>query len=907
MFAPSFRWSLMTLLMATLPLAAADDPVLRAAAALYDGIRTVTLPNGLRVYLKPIPDSPIVTTKVAYKVGSADEDLDCTGLSHYLEHLMFKGTTKIKPGDIDRLTLRNGGQNNAYTSEDLTVYHFDFAADRWEAALEVEADRMRNLLIDTAHEFEQEKGAVISELEQGEDEPWEIEHKAILPLLFGKGPYSYPVIGERAHVRGATAKIIKDYYDRWYHPNNASLIIVGGFDPDKALVKIKQLFGTLPTGKLPPRKVAPDPVKRTSPVTHELVSKFEVPRLLIGFNTVRMGDPDDLVLDVVQELLTGGKTSRLYRKLVEQEVVADEVSAANQAGRYPGWFSIQVQLLKDKNRKQVENLVLAELKRLRDEPVSDAELKRVKQSIRASTIFQRESIHSLADSIARAVTTTDLDYLKNFLPRIQAITAADVQKAANRYLDADTRVTVWSVPRQAGAGARKASRTSTRARQQDRAGDQAGSGFTLTNAKRVVLPNGLTLLLYENRRLPIVVADVQLRRLRLLEPEPQMGVANMVGNLLDEGTSKRSGPEIAELIENVGGELGFSSNGGRVKVLASDRSLGLGLLFECLRDAAFPADAFAREKEQTLSQIDDAEQQPDTKAQLTYRALVYPKHPLGWPGLGKRETVEKLEVKDCQAFHRRVFVPGNLIVALVGDFDSQQVIDEITKLTADWKAAAPQIPTAPPVELPKTFTQKIVTMPAAAQLHFFMGHPGIKRNNPDYYKLLVMDYVLGTGPGFTDRLSARLRDRQGLAYTVSANISTSADVETGVFTCHIGTQPKNFAQVKKEFLEEINRLRDEAPTADEVEDAKKYLLGNLPFQFTSNGRIASQLLNIERNELGFDYLDKYRKAVAAVTAADVQAVAKKHLHPDRMILVAAGALDEQGQLLQKLAAPKGKK
>ena len=163
-----------------------ENPALQAAAALYDGIRTETLPNGLRVYLKPVPGSPVVTTMVAYKVGSADENLDHTGLSHYLEHLMFKGTDKIKPGDIDRLTLRNGGANNAYTSEDFTVYHFDFAADRWQAALQIEADRMQNLRIDAAHEFEQEKGAVVAELERDEDEPWDIETKTILPLLFGK-------------------------------------------------------------------------------------------------------------------------------------------------------------------------------------------------------------------------------------------------------------------------------------------------------------------------------------------------------------------------------------------------------------------------------------------------------------------------------------------------------------------------------------------------------------------------------------------------------------------------------------------------------------------------------------------------------------------------------------------------
>src|SRR5262249_32719789 len=153
----------------------------------------------------------------------------------------------------------------------------------------------------------------------------------------------------------------------------------------------------------------------------------------------------------------------------------------------------------------------------------------------------------------------------------------------------------------------------------------------------------------------------------------------------------------------------------------------------------------------------------------------------------------------------------------------------------------------------------IVSMPEAAQLHFYMGHVGVRRNNPDYYKLLVMDYVLGTGPGFTDRLSARLRDREGLAYTVTANITDSAGDEPGLFTCYIGTEPKNFAKVKGMFLEELERIRKEKPEADEVEDAKKYLLGSLPFKFTSNDRIAGQLLNVERHGLGFGYLDDYRK------------------------------------------------
>ena len=239
----------------------ADDGglALRTAAALYDGVRAADLDNGLRVYLKPIPDSTSVTTMLVYKVGSADEDKEWTGLSHYLEHLMFKGTATLKPGDVDRITFRAGGSNNAYTSNDLTAYHFTLPAGRWKEALKVEADRMRNLRVDKAHEFDKEKGAVINELSMNEDSPWDLEYKAILPLLFGKAhPYGHPIIGEEKHVKDATEKVILDHYNRWYQPNNAALVMVGGFDADEALAEVKRLFGGIPAAKLPSRKALPE-------------------------------------------------------------------------------------------------------------------------------------------------------------------------------------------------------------------------------------------------------------------------------------------------------------------------------------------------------------------------------------------------------------------------------------------------------------------------------------------------------------------------------------------------------------------------------------------------------------------------------------------------------------------------
>ena len=885
-----------------------------AAEALYADIREFTLGNGLRVYFKPIPSSPIVTLMVAYKVGSADENLDHTGLSHYLEHLMFKGTNRIMPGDIDKFTLRNGGQNNAATSEDSTIYYFDFAADRWERALEIEADRMQNLRIDHRHEFEQEKGAVIQELQRDEDEPWDLEQKAILPLLFSKAsPYGHPVIGERDHVRGATAAIIKAHYDRWYHPNNAALIVCGGFDPDRTLERIKALFGPIPKAELPPRKMAAS-VKRDKPIEKTMSSRFDVPRMLMGFNTVRSAEPDFYTLDVIDALLSTGKTSRLYRKLVEGSAIAGQIGSSNNAGRYPGWFSIQVQLLKGQDRRQAEKLVLAELKRLRDESVSEAELKRVQTNLVAGFIFSQDSVHNLADTIAHGVTTNNLAFLKSYLPRIAAISASDIQAVARKYFDPESRVVVWSVPSDAAGqgalpqsgGANKRSSllpASRRKRDQSAFLSTPGGGglasFSLKKVRRAVLPNGMIVLLFEDHRLPIFVAQSFVRDVRLAEPADQAGVAQLVGRLLDEGTDRHSGPEIAELIEDVGGNLTFGTEGGSVRTLGPDRHLGLTLLCECLQRANFSREAFDRERARLLSEIDDAQKEPDAKAAMVFSAMVYGRHPYGRPVLGTHATVAKLTPEDCRRFHREIYVPNNMVLAVVGDFESAAVIDELTRLMATWQPAKVAIPPVPPVTKPTKFVERIITMPSASQLHFFMGHVGIRRGNADYYKLKVMDYVLGTGPGFTDRLSSRLRDREGLAYTVNATITPSATEQPGTFTCYIGTDPENFARVKATFLQELNRIRHEAPTQREVDDAKRYLLGSLPFEFASDSDIAAKLLTIERFHLGFDYVSDYRQAVSSVTPEEVRAVAAKYLDPDHMILVAAGALNAQGKPLRK--------
>ncbi|HKB05573.1 MAG TPA: pitrilysin family protein, partial [Gemmataceae bacterium] len=793
-------------------------------------------------------------------------------------------------------TQRHGGRNNAYTSEDYTVYHFDFAADQWDVALRIEADRMRNLRIDAKHEFEQEKGAVISELDMNEDQPWDLEIKQLLPLLFGdKSPYGHPVIGEKQHVRAATAEVIKKHYDRWYHPNNAVLVVAGGFDEADALDTIKKLFGPIPKTDLPARKPTPDLKPRTETVRKKFESKFPTPRLLFGFNTVTETDADAIPLDVVAAILTTGKTSRLYRRLVEDDGTATQVDASHTSGRYPGWFAIQAELFKVDELKKVEDTINAEIEKLAIDGPTDAELNRVRRSMMAAHVFAHESVHELADTIARGVVANDMDFVRKYLPDLMKVSAADVKRVAKKYLVDQKAVVIESVPKDKADRGPAGAKGKPPRHHRDTP-TRGAANFDLKSAKTVILDNGLKLLLLENHRLPIVAVEAHVARVKLHEPADRVGVAALMGRLLDEGTTSRTGPEIAKLIEDAGGHLGMSASGGSVRVLADDTELGLDLLFDCLMNPAFREDDVESKRGQLLTQLAEDEKKPDERASRAFKAAVYGKHPFGRPS-AVSDVVKKLTPKDLADFHRRVFAPNNTVVAIVGDFDTDKVVASVKKRTAGWKRVdLPKLsPPAPPA--PEQASQTIISDANAAQLTVYLGHLGITRNNPDYYKLLVMDNVLGTGPGFTDRLSASLRDRQGLAYSVSARVTGNAGEEPGTFTGYVGTFPDKFADVKAGFLKEIKRIREEVPSKDEVEDAKQYLTGSLAFTLTTCEQAADLLIAIDRYQLGADYLNDYRKAVEAVTPDDVRAVATKYLHPDKLVLVAAGAVDAEGKPL----------
>jgi zinc protease len=416
-------------------------------------VEEVRLENGFRALLAPRRALPVVASVLWYQVGSRDERSGETGLSHFLEHMMFKGTEHYAKGQIDLLTSKMGGSNNAFTDNDGTAYYFSLASDRWETALEIEASRMRECLLDP-HEFASEKNVVLEELAMGEDDPWRPLYQAAESLLYQVHPYHHPVIGYRQDLERLSVRQMRDYYERHYGPNRAFLVVAGAIDRERTAARIRELFGAIPRAIEREQPLAEPSAAGERRAT--LRTPHSVTRLCIGFPTCRMGERDDYALDVLAHDLGNSKNSRLYRRLVMRDELVTDVSVMNETRQDPGALFVLCELREGVAPAKVEMAVREEILRQREEGVAKKDLDRIRTQIRASFLFQDESVLDLAMKLARFEAGTQDGYrtLATVLPTYDSLAQKELREVAAKYLDFDRAALVWAVP--GGAGARGA-------------------------------------------------------------------------------------------------------------------------------------------------------------------------------------------------------------------------------------------------------------------------------------------------------------------------------------------------------------------------------------------------------------------------------------------------------------------
>jgi zinc protease len=404
-----------------------------ARPASTDEVLAATLPNGLRVLLLEDHRSPIVSAQIWYRVGSRHEHRGATGIAHFLEHMMFKGTRRFGGREFARLVERNGGQDNAFTSQDLTSYFVNIAADKIDLVLELEADRMRNLVLDPK-DIDAEREVVIEERRtRSEDDPEGFLGEEVGSLAFRAHPYGSPIIGWVEDIKRITPAQIRAFYRMHYVPNNAIVVLVGDFAAPAVLEKVKRWFGPIPRGAPPPAVVAHEPPQNGERrVT--VKKQAQLPIVYLAWHVPNQQSADAPALEVLSTVLSGGRASRLYRSLVYERQLVLEAG-----GDYP-YFSLDPNLfwcwataMPGQTPETVETALLAEMERLGREPVSDEELARAKNQIEAGFVFQQDSVHRRAALLARFETIGGYRLLDSFVDRVRAVTAADVQRVARAY------------------------------------------------------------------------------------------------------------------------------------------------------------------------------------------------------------------------------------------------------------------------------------------------------------------------------------------------------------------------------------------------------------------------------------------------------------------------------------------
>ena len=406
--------------------------------------------------------------------------------------------------------------------------------------------------------------------------------------------------------------------------------------------------------------------------------------------------------------------------------------------------------------------------------------------------------------------------------------------------------------------------------------------------RRFELACGAVLVVSPRSSAPIAAVQIHLRGGPSRDPSGHEGSAFLAGALADQGTSERSEEEIAALLEPEGGEISGDAGGLSGSIVGSKWELLVDLLAEMLTSATYPEAEVARQKKRLMDRFLLERDDPRVQGSLLFKRLVYGDHWLGRPARGTLESLPRIAAKDLRKFRRENWVARRAVIGVCGDLDPEKVRRAFDRRLARWPAGnrlAAEASRWPPIARRSgAFTAE------RQQVHLFLGHLGIARNDPDYAALVVMDHVLGTGPGFTNRISRRLRDELGLAYAVSANIHATAGLLPGTFTAYLGTSPENVATATRGFLGEIRRVQEELVGSDELEVAKSYLLGSFPLGFERAARRASYAVSAELHGFPEDHLDRLLRAFSTVTAKDVRRVARAHLFPDASCVAAAGPI-----------------
>jgi zinc protease len=831
--------------------------------SLPPGVTFTTLENGLIIIVREDHSAPVVSAQAWCMAGSVHEGKWLgAGLSHVLEHMLFKGTTTRPGSRIDQEVQEAGGYMNAYTSFDRTVYHIDVPGTGARTAIDILCDIMQHATL-PADELARELDVIRREMDMGQDDPGRRASRRLFETAYTRSPYRFTVIGYPDIFGELKPDDIRGYYAEKYAPNNVFYVVAGDVKNGEVVAQIRAAYEKTKARALP-SVVLPEEPKQTA--AREIVEEapIELGHFHFAWHIPEVRHPDMPALDVLAVLLGCGRSSRLYQQVREKQGVVHHVDAWTYSPGNPGLFGMSA-IVDGGKFTAARDAMLAEVEKMKTSPVSAGELgKAVKQFI-AATLAVRKTMEGQAQNLgANWLAANDLNFSERYLAAVKRVRPDDILRVAREYLTAENRTLYTLLP---DGTAPKLS--------------VAVEEKSEHAIREFEFPNGLRLLVKEDRRLPFVEFRAMFKGGVLAETRENNGITQLTSRMLLKGTSQRSARDIATEIETVGGSIdsygGNNSFGVNLEIMSSDFATGLDLLADVLLNPVFPADALEREREVQIADIYADKDNLLKSASLAMRRSLFGNIGYGLDSTGMEEAVAKLKAAGLKSYHKKLATPNNCVLAIYGDVETAEVKSAVEKHFGGWKSGGKiEHPTS---NIQHPTSNRVTEIRDKKQAVIVIGFPGTTMHDEDRYAL---DLIQESCSDLGSRLFLRIREQLGLAYYVGAQ--HFAGLTPGYFAFYAGTEPSKVLLVEQEILKEAGLLRTEGLAAEELKRAKAKIIGQKKIARQDLGHLASTTTLDELYGLGYQRAELDDAKYEAVTLEQVKAAAQKYLKPDALVV-----------------------
>lgn len=818
------------------------------------------LQNGQTLIIYEIHNNPIVTIDTWIKTGSINETDSNNGISHFLEHLFFKGTKAHPTGEIDRILESKGAIVNAATSKDFTHYYITIPSEHFDTALDLHSDMLLNPQI-PRKEMEKERKVVLEEIAKDSNTPSKKVYDNLNDLMYTTHPYKRKVIGTVDIVGTMRREEIIDYFNKYYAPSNMVTLIVGDVNTAKTTEKIQKLFNQ--AYKKPIKNNYKKEPLLTSQKRKTEYTDTSSGYIMIGFRSPDITSRETFALDILSQILGGGKSSRLYRDIKEQKGLAYSISASNSSYRDDGIFYIQANYIPT-NQEKLENAIFKEIEQIQKYGITEDELEKAKKMIIPDTYYSRESTANIASELGYIATLTGNTYLyDDYINQIKKVTASEVQNTAKKYLGKNRSAVSIVLPEN------MQNKITKKEKKYSFQKISENNGIT-----KFQIDNGATLLINENKNNNIVAITIIAKGGEFIEKIA--GEGTLTANTMLKGTEKYSAAELATILDENGIQISpvcdsdfFMIN---VQTTTAQLDTTLEILDEILNRSTFDDNEIEKQRNTILSKIKQRRDVPMNVALEEFKTLIFENSVYSHTNKILEKTLPNVKRENIIDYYNNIFDSKNIIVSINGNVDSNRMAEvfgsilspksnkkfeyssyNITKITA-----------------PKTVSKQIKNLQTA---WLFMGWQtaGVG-DKKDFVTLKVINTLLGSG--LSSRLYRNLRESDGLAYQLGS--AYSPQMLGGTFMSYIGTNPNTLEYSREKMLNEINRLKNEFISDSELQDAKDRLKGGFILALETNSDKASNIGIFEAYGFGYDFLSTYIKMIDEVTASDIVRVANKY-------------------------------